>query len=179
MFQELEELGKNRYNSKSELLKILKEESRKISIYDQMKVVNELKESLNYVQKQYRKDFFKTYAKGFVIRINTIKDENLEKYSNDEFDIDEYIKSIIILKRQYEEDNENKTNSKEFKTIYTIISLYTTFILEEPIHEIGTKFPGNLEIIYKNGKYYCPVKKNNEDNPKAVCQFCIAENLDY
>ncbi|MGN1362534.1 MAG: DUF2115 domain-containing protein [Methanobrevibacter sp.] len=179
MFQELEELGKNGDNSKSELLKKLKELSRKVSIYDQMKVVSELKESLNSVQKQYKKDFFKTYAKGFVVRINTIKNENLEKYSDEEFDIDKYIESIIILKRQSEENNEDNTSSKEFRTIYTIISLYTTFILEEPIHEIGTKFPGNLEIIYKNGKYYCPVKKNNENNPKAVCQFCIAENLDY
>lgn len=179
MFQELEELGKNGDNSKSELLKKLKELSRKVSIYDQMKVINELKKSLNSVQKQYRKDFFKIYAKGFVVRINTIKNENLEKYSDEEFDIDKYIESIIILKRQFEENNEDNTSSKEFRTIYTIISLYTTFILEEPIHEIGTKFPGNLEIIYKNGKYYCPVKKNNENNPKAVCQFCIAENLDY
>ncbi|OWT33427.1 hypothetical protein BGI41_02485 [Methanobrevibacter sp. 87.7] len=179
MFQELEKLGKNREDSKDKLLEILKDESRKISIYDQMKMINELKESLSTIQKQYREDFFKTYAHGFVVKINKIKNENPEDYSNEKFDIDEYIKSVIILKRQSEEKDEDSTSSEEFRRIYTIISLYTTFILNEPIHEVGTKFPGNLEIVYKNGKYYCPVKKNNENNPKAVCQFCIAENLDY
>ena len=69
--------------------------------------------------------------------------------------------------------------SEAFRSIYAIISLYTTFVLEEPIHPVGTKFPGELEVEYDDGVYYCPVKENNVDNPKAICQFCIAEQLEY
>jgi len=65
-------------------------------------------------------------------------------------------------------------NQRSFKP-YLILSLYTTFIQEEPVHPVGTPFPGRLKVRESKGIYYCPVKENNKNNPLAVCGFCIAE----
>lgn len=62
-----------------------------------------------------------------------------------------------------------------FFKIYKIISLYTTFILEEAVHPSGTPFPGGFKVKNENGIYLCPVKENQKNNPGAVCGFCIAE----
>jgi uncharacterized protein (UPF0305 family) len=40
---------------------------------------------------------------------------------------------------------------------------------------VGTPFPGGFQVKKTRDGYTCPVKKNNEDNPLAVCPFCIAE----
>ena len=63
--------------------------------------------------------------------------------------------------------------------IYGIVSLYTTYILEEPIHPVGTPFPGSLKVEEKDGVFYCPVKDANLESPNAVCKMCIAEQLDF
>ncbi|HML04306.1 MAG TPA: DUF2115 family protein, partial [Methanobacterium sp.] len=62
-----------------------------------------------------------------------------------------------------------------FFRIYEVVSLYTTFILEEPIHMVGTLFPGGFRVKFEGKTYYCPVKEKQKDNPGAVCGFCIAE----
>ena len=59
--------------------------------------------------------------------------------------------------------------------MYVITSLYTTFILEEPIHPVGSEFPGNLKVEKRNGIFLCPVKDNQKDNPNAICHLCLAE----
>ncbi len=160
MFAKFNEMIENEDNSKTDLLENLKELARTISIYDQMKVAGELRENLDDIQGPLREEFYKVYAKYFVVRITEVRD-NDDDFEGETFDFDEFVKS------------------EEFKRIYTAISLYTTFVLDEPIHPVGTKFPGHLEVEYHDGVYYCPVKKNNEDNPRAVCQFCIAEQLEY
>jgi uncharacterized protein (UPF0305 family) len=40
---------------------------------------------------------------------------------------------------------------------------------------VGTPFPGGFKVKYEGGKYPCPVKERQKDNPGAVCGFCIAE----
>ena len=70
-------------------------------------------------------------------------------------------------------------NETKFPLIYGIVSLYTTFVLEEPIHPVGTPFPGSLEVEEIDGKYYCPVKDANIDSPNAVCKMCLAEQLEF
>ena len=63
----------------------------------------------------------------------------------------------------------------KFPLIYVITALYTTFILEEPIHPVGSEFPGNLSVEEIDGEYFCPVKDNQKDNPNAICHLCLAE----
>ena len=63
--------------------------------------------------------------------------------------------------------------------IFQIASIYSTFLLEEPIHPVGTPFPGSLKLEEKNGKFLCPVKDANKDTANAVCNICLAEQLDF
>jgi uncharacterized protein (UPF0305 family) len=83
--------------------------------------------------------------------------------------------SFHLLERTFE--NESISNDKEhkFPLIYVITSLYTTFILEEPIHPVGSEFPGNLAVEERNGTFFCPVKDNQKDNENAICHLCLAE----
>ncbi len=179
MFAKFNEMIENKDNSKMLLLENLKELARTISIFDQMKVTGELRANLNDIQGPLKEEFFKVYAKDFVVRITEVRD-NDDDFIGQSFDFDEFVKSVVNLETNYNEPvDEEDSSSEEFKRIYTAICLYTTFVLDEPIHPVGTKFPGHLEVEYHDGIYYCPVKKNNEDNPRAVCQFCIAEQLEY
>ncbi len=179
MFAELDDMIKGQDDFKQDLVEILKDKSKTISVFDQMNCTNELWEGLKFVQGKHKKDFFETYCKYFILRINDIKDDKND-YDSETFDFDEFVKFVVMLENNYYEIGDmDVMRSEAFRSIYAIISLYTTFVLEEPIHPVGTKFPGELEVEYDDGVYYCPVKENNVDNPKAICQFCIAEQLEY
>ncbi len=66
-------------------------------------------------------------------------------------------------------------NDTVINNILNIIVIYATYFLKEPIHPLGTKFPGQ-ESIYCDGKIcYCPVKKYHLNNDKALCKICIAK----
>lgn len=161
--------------SKDNLLNILKEISNSISVYDMMIISAELLEDTKYVQKEYREKTNEVYIKYFLLRVNEIK-SNKNIY-NDSIDKEEFIDTLSLLKSHY--DRELSESKSKFPLIYVIISLYTTYILNEPIHPVGTPFPGSLKVEEYNGIYYCPVKDANKDSPNAVCKFCIAEQLEF
>lgn len=161
--------------SKKALLDVLKEQSRTVSVFDLMQVSAEMTEDMKYVQADYRKEAHGVYVKYFLGRLKEIID-NPTEYT-DSFDKDEFIDTIALLK-SYNIEESKSTNTK-FPLIYTIVSLYTTYILEEPIHPVGTPFPGSLKVEEKDGIYYCPVKDANLESPNAVCKFCIAEQLEF
>ena len=161
--------------SKMGLLEILKKYSETISVYDLMIITGEMQEDSKYVQESYRKKSHEVYVRYFLMRINDIKADN-NRYMGD-IDKNDFIDSIARLK-SYQNEESQKFKSK-FPLIYTIISLYTTYILDEPIHPVGTPFPGSLKVIEKDGVYYCPVKDANLESPNAVCKICIAEQLEF
>ena len=157
------------------ILKVLKEYSATISVFDLMKVNAEMIEESKYVQENYKDKSHAVYAKYFLGRIREIRnDENV--YNND-VDKEEFIDAVATLKSYH--DAESLTHKTKFPLIYAIVSLYTTFVLEEPIHPVGTPFPGSLKVEEKNGVFYCPVKDANLESPNAVCKMCIAEQLDF
>ena len=83
-----------------------------------------------------------------------------------------------MLERTFEKERKNYFgggDNDKFPLIYVITSIYTTFILEEPIHPVGSEFPGSLKVEEKNGKFFCPVKDNQKDNVDAICHLCLAE----
>ena len=84
-------------------------------------------------------------------------------------------KSLKQLKEQENRMSELYPADPYFPVIYQIISIYTSFVLDEPIHVVGSEFPGGFKVKYEDGKYLCPVKDKQENNPNAVCGFCIAE----
>ena len=80
-----------------------------------------------------------------------------------------------MLKRTFEKEKLSNEDDDKFPLIYVITALYTTFILEEPIHPVGSEFPGNLKVEEKNGTFLCPVKDHQKDNINAICHLCLAE----
>ena len=84
-------------------------------------------------------------------------------------------KSFPLLKRTFETERMSNAKDDKLPLIYVITALYTTFILEEPIHPVGSEFPGNLSVEEIDGEYFCPVKDNQKDNPNAICHLCLAE----
>ena len=83
--------------------------------------------------------------------------------------------SFPLLKRTFETERMSNAKDDKLPLIYVITALYTTFILEEPIHPVGSEFPGNLSVEEIDGEYFCPVKDNQKDNPNAICHLCLAE----
>lgn len=161
--------------SKVGLLNILKNYSETISVFDLMQITGEMMKDGQYIQKGYREKSHEVYVRHFLMRINDIKSDDNEY--DGIIDKEEFIESIVRLKSYNLE--ESKTFKSKFPLIYTIISLYTTYILEEPIHPVGTPLPGSLYVEEKDGIYYCPVKDANLESPNAVCKICIAQQLEF
>lgn len=158
-----------------EVLDILRKYSSTISVFDLMAVNAEMIEETRFVQDSYKEKSHGVYAKYFLGRIKDISSDN-NVYDKD-IDKDEFIDAVSTLKSYHE--NESATSKTKFPLIYGIVSIYTTFVLEEPIHPVGTPFPGSLEVEEKDGKFYCPVKDANLESPNAVCKMCIAEQLEF
>ena len=159
--------------TKQKLLRSLKSEASNIHITHIMKACNYLIAEGKYVQPKYREKFYNAYIQSFILRVKEIKeDKNLYPKL---VDIEELNSSLKLLKEQEERMRELYPADPYFPIIYQIISIYTSFILDEPIHVVGTEFPGGFKVKYEDGKYLCPVKDKQENNPNAVCGFCIAE----
>jgi uncharacterized protein (UPF0305 family) len=156
--------------SKEELLLILKEESRSLPMQDIMLATSFLKDDAKYMPAGYREEYIEHFSKAFFLRIKDIKEDN-EKYHG--YVKLEKLKGFLdVLKRQRIEAKSK--NELSFLNIARIISIYTTFIREEPIHPVGTKFPGGFIIRFQDGKYLCPVKERQLENPSALCRFCVS-----
>ncbi|MEE1134203.1 DUF2115 domain-containing protein [uncultured Methanobrevibacter sp.] len=157
------------------ILEILKKYSTTISVFDLMAVNAEMIEESKYVQENYKEKSHGVYAKYFLGRLKDINSDN-NHYSHP-VDKEEFIDAVATLKSYHV--NESMTSKTKFPLIYGIISIYTTFVLEEPIHPVGTPFPGSLYVEEHDGVFYCPVKDANLESPNAVCKMCIAEQLDF
>ena len=159
--------------SRSDLLTLLKYEAKLITINDIMKASSFLISDSKYVQGNYRKEYLKAYTSAFISRIKEVKE--YDAHDNEYLDIEEVQKAIGLLLKQDNEITGTEGFDPAFFQIYKIISLYTTFIIKEPVHPVGTPFPGGLKVKYNGKNYLCPVKERQKDNPGAVCGFCISE----
>ncbi|MGB9838807.1 DUF2115 family protein [Methanothermobacter sp.] len=68
-----------------------------------------------------------------------------------------------------------RTILRDWAASISIFDINRTFILSEPLHPVGTPFPGGYSVTEEHGTYYCPVKDKQKDNPSALCDICIAE----
>ena len=171
ILNELNNLKSNNTITKNDLMIILKRYARIISTYDLMLASARMREDGKYVQAQYREKYLEIYVKYFIMRMKEVLDNN--NNMDNRIDTNKLDESLPLLKNTF--DNEKKDLDDKFPLIYVITSLYTTFILEEPIHPVGSEFPGNLKVTEENNTYYCPVKDNQKDNPNAICHLCLAE----
>ncbi len=154
--------------------RFLKKYSSTISVFDMMEFSSQVIKENQYVQESYKKDSQKSYIESFLYRVKDIsRDDN--DYSKN-IDRESFIEAVEILKSHY--TNESNIESK-VPLIFDMASIYASFILEEPIHPVGTPFPGSLKVEEENGNFYCPIKEANKDTPNAVCNICLAEQLDF
>ena len=170
---ELKELSLKSNVSKDELMEILKKYARIISVQDLMMATARMRKDGEYIQKNYREKYLKVYIKYFIMRMKEVKEFN--DYENTNIDKASFDTSFPMLERTFEKESLGNADDDKFPLIYVITALYTTFILEEPIHPVGSEFPGSLFVEDKNGEFFCPVKDNQKDNVNAICHLCLAE----
>lgn len=166
-------ISSNKSVSGNSLFEILKGYSSAISVFDMMAFSSQVIEENKYVQENYREDSQKSYIESFLYRVRDIP-KDVADYSGD-IDGDALKDAITTLKANHDDE----TSNSQSPLIFSIASLYATFLLKEPIHPVGTPFPGSLKVEEKNGKFYCPVRDANIDTPNAVCNICLAEQLDF
>ena len=170
MIENLDDLDSDSMITKNHLRDMLKAEAKNIHMEDIMLAASFLREDAKYMPASYRQDYIERFSRTFFNKIKDIK-EDKNNYPSDleTKDIKQYLK---VINKQHNEAHGK--NERCFVKIARIISTYTTFVLEEPIHPVGTKFPGGFTLYIQNGIYYCPVKKNQMDNPSALCKFCVS-----
>lgn len=169
-FQELAKLNDINRLSKDDLLSILKIEASSIDIQKIIKATAYLREDARFMPSPYREDYIKRFSKAFFSRIKDLKDAK-EEYDG-EVDVHKLKKFLEVLESQRKQaKNENELC---FLKIARVIALYVTFVLEESIHPVGTIFPGGFKLKLEDGKYICPVKDKQMNNPSALCRFCVS-----
>ncbi len=171
--EKIKDINLNNNVSKNSLLKLLKNELDDIHIFDIMDSYVQLVEDGKYVHSNYQKEYLDAYIRGFLIRVKEIKDNKIDYKGT--IDKQKLLDALNILNEQKKMVEKERSIESNFFRIYEAVSLYTTFILEEPIHLVGTLFPGGFRVKFMKNTYYCPVKEKQKDNPGAVCGFCIAE----
>ncbi|MBQ8018148.1 MAG: DUF2115 domain-containing protein [Methanobrevibacter sp.] len=157
------------------VLEILKKYSSTISVFDMMEFTSHVMEENKYVQESYREEGQKSYIESFLLRIKDIMNDNNDY--GEKIDQDPFGDAVETLKNHYQTGIHN--SKPKPLLIFEIASIYSTFILKEPIHKVGTVFPGSLKVEKENDKFLCPVKDANIDTPNAVCNICLAEQLDF
>lgn len=170
MKESVEELAQSGELTRMQLLDLIKKEASQVSVQDIMQATSFLTEDAKYMPADYREDYIQRFSKAFFGRIRDLKNDKGEYEGTvDTIRLQGFLK---VLERQR---TEAKTeNELCFLKIARLISLYTTFIREEPVHPVGTKFPGGFTLRFERGKYLCPVKERQKKNPSALCRFCVS-----
>ena len=168
----IEDVLSYREISRDELLTLLRSEAQLITLQDIMQASLFLIKDARYVQGSYRKEYIKAYTLAFITRIREVKEH--QPVDKDYLNVHEIQDAIKLLLEQGKHASDVDGFDPAFFKIYKIISLYTTFVLEEPVHPVGTPFPGGFRVKYNGDNYLCPVKERQKNNPSAVCGFCIS-----
>jgi uncharacterized protein (UPF0305 family) len=172
MLIKLKGLSLQGQTTKNELLCVLKEDAMKFNLQDIERCSLQIQQEAECIHTSYKIEYIKAEI-GFLIRIREVKDDNFHYIG--QVDVEELNTAIGILEEQEKMAEDLEEIDPAILGIYSIISLYTTFIKDEPVHQVGTLFPGGFTVKKEGDKYTCPVKDNNDDNPLALCPFCIAE----
>ena len=170
---ELKDLTPQKEITKSELMDLLRKYAKIISVYDLMMATAHMRKDGEYVHASYREKYLEIYVKYFIMRMKEVLEN--DNYDDSPIDKQAFDECFPMLERTFEKERLYDSKEDKFPLIYVITALYTTFILEEPIHPVGSEFPGSLKVEEINGEYFCPVKDNQKDNVNAICHLCLAE----
>lgn len=177
IIEELDFFGKI---SKNELLNVLKKEASRIHTYDLMRTSAYLHQEARYIQNEFRENFITVFINGFINRFKQVKeDKNSYEGYVDGGKLQEFLETLKIERKiQQEELKIDEEYFLKFAKITQVVAIYTTFILEASVHQVGTMFPGGFAVKLEDGVYLCPAKEKNLKNPYALCKFCVARQLE-
>lgn len=173
VFRDLRKIAERGTVSKNDFVRVLKEYSKLISVYDLANAAAVMRKGMKYVQEEYREPFVKPYLKTFILGLNALSNQKENLTGNVDYDL--FTDSLENLEHNFHRDPDLERERCNLPLIMTLSSLYVTFIKEEPLHPVGSLFPGNIRVYEENGIFYCPVKDAQKDNPDALCIFCLAE----
>ena len=170
MLPEIDRVDFSRPLNKMDLLQILKKEASNIHIKEIMDATSYLNEDARFMPITKQKEYIKRFTKAFFIRIKDIKEDKWHYIGLvDTIQLKDFLNVLEMQKNKAQSHSELC-----FHKIARIVATYTAFIREEPIHPVGTRFPGGFVLRYENGVYYCPVKEKQINTPSALCRFCVS-----
>lgn len=147
------------YHDAPSITCLLRDAAAGVGVSDLMEVRLFIERSCEHVQERYRKRYIDIYT-GMVV------DSVLE------------LKKGSPLRADHDEENTSwvlrRLNETRTPLLAGLTVLHRTLIMKEPLHPEGTPFPGGDSVKEVNGVYYCPVKDRQKDNPRALCDICIA-----
>jgi len=156
--------------TKMELLEMVKKEASSVHIKDVMDASVYLREDAKYMPPREQKEFIERFTRAFFNRIKDIKnDKNI--YPGD-VDTEKLAEFIGFLDEQLRRARSRPERC--FQRIARMITIYVTFVREEPVHPVGTRFPGGLRVRRVGDVFYCPVKDRQISTPTALCRFCVS-----
>lgn len=148
----------------NDLKNILKNEIKEITLKDLYDLSLFFNEEKAYLPPEYKKKYTESVLNVTINRFTLLKNDN-NFYEGILRDDDVKIINKLL-----------QSNDNIITHILNIIVIYTTYLLKEPIHMPGTKFPGKVSIYYDGMSYYCPVKKYHVNDKKSLCNICIAKS---
>ncbi|WBF08831.1 DUF2115 domain-containing protein [Methanothermobacter thermautotrophicus] len=153
-----------------QLLEMLKKEASSVHIKDIMSASVYLREDARYMPPREQKEFIERFTRAFFNRIRDIKnDKNIYPGHVDTAGLKEFIDFLDQQLSQAKTENE-----RCFQKIARIITIYVTFVRKEPVHPVGTRFPGGFTVRREGNVFYCPVKDRQINTPGALCRFCVS-----
>ncbi len=125
MISKVKNLTLKGQTTKNELLCVLREESRKFSLEDIVHCSLKIQQEAECIHTSYKKEYIKAET-GFLIRIREVKGDNF--HYTGQLDVEELNTAIGILEEQEKMVEDTKEMEPAIYQIFSIISLYTTFI---------------------------------------------------
>ncbi|MCQ8905445.1 MAG: DUF2115 domain-containing protein [Methanothermobacter sp.] len=156
--------------SKMQLLEMLKKEASTIHIKDIMSASVYLREDARYMPPREQREFIERFTRAFFNRIRDIKND--KNHYPGKVDTEKLREFMEFLDQQL--SHAETENERCFQRIARIITIYVTFVREEPVHPVGTRFPGGLTVRREGDVFYCPVKDKQINTPGALCRFCVS-----
>ena len=153
--------------NKRSLLEALKKTASSFSMLDIVKVRTFMLAEVKHLPEKYRKiystDLFDYLYQSF-LELQGAKLQDPETSINqDEFeDVNACITDLSV---------DSGPDKAKYISFFRTTALYLIFIANKPIHPPGMKFPGNLEIVSKNGQALWKLSFYREYQPQQAHQF--------
>ena len=171
---ELDELSLKETFDKYDLMEIINDYISIISTYDLMLFTEDMRKDWSHVSAKFRNEYMDFHINNFINMM--LKMMHKHDVENKIINKEDFNFCLEVLKKRFNAEVQDiDLNMNKFPLVKLIATIYLTFIIEEPIHPVGTVFPGDFKVEEKDGKYWCPVKDKQMKTEESSCRLCIAK----